>query len=101
MKLLNLKETATILRMTPEGLRKKAIKGEIPGAKLGKCWCFNLEDIADHMRSKYSTSAKTSWGVVQTERRTTWHSTKEETLGGLISATVEKEYNEALALMTK
>jgi hypothetical protein len=33
MKTLNLKEAAAFLKMTPEGLRRIAAKGEIPGSK--------------------------------------------------------------------
>jgi excisionase family DNA binding protein len=101
MKTLDLKEAAVFLKMTPEGLRRKVANGEIPGAKPGKRWCFREDDLAEYLRSLYSISAKTSWGVVETDRRTTWHSTKEEKSGGLSLATVEKEYNKALGLPIK
>ena len=98
MQTLDLKEAAIFLKMSPEGLRRKAAQGKIPGAKPGKRWCFNQDDLAEYLRSHYSYPANTSWGV---DRRTTCHSTREETRGGLISATMEKDYNKALGLTTK
>jgi len=101
MKTLDLKEAAAFLKMTPEGLRRKAAMGEIPGAKPGKRWCFSEDDLAEYLRSLYASPAKTSWGVVGIDRRTTWHSAKEVTLGGLESPMLEKEYNKALGLAIK
>ncbi len=101
MRTLDLNEAAAFLKMTPEGLRRKVANGEIPGAKPGKRWCFREDDLAEYLRSLYSNAAKTSWGVVGIDRRTTWHSAKEETSGGLESVTMEKEYNKALGLQTK
>jgi hypothetical protein len=101
MKTLNLKEAAEFLKMTPEGLRVKAARGEVPGAKPGKCWCFFQDDLAEHLRSLYSSSAKKPQGVLNINRSNTWHSTKEKTLGGLTSVTVEKEYRKVLERQTK
>ena len=99
MKTLDLKEAAEFLKMTPEGLRRKAAKGEIPGAKPGKRWCFREDDLAEYLRSFYATPAKTSWGV--SDRRKTWHSTKEVTSGGLALATKEIEYRKVVGLPIK
>lgn len=101
MKTLNLKEAAIFLKMTPEGLRVKVAKGEIPASKVGKYWIFIEADLVDYMRSRYSKSAETSWGVVDSNRRTTWHSTKGEVSGGLISDTKVSVYNDLLGLQTK
>lgn len=101
MKTLDLKEAALFLKMTPEGLRRKAASGDIPGAKPGKRWCFREDDLAEYLRSFYASPAKTSWGVVEMNRRTTWHSTKEGISGGSSLATVEKEYRKLLAPQTK
>ena len=101
MKTLDLKEAAAFLKMTPEGLRRKVASGIIPGAKPGRCWCFREDDLAEYLRSLYATPAKTSWGVVGIERRTTWHSTKEEISGGSPLVTKECEYRKALGLPTK
>lgn len=100
MKTLDLEEAAAFLKMTPEGLRRKVANGEVPGAKPGKRWCFREDDLAEYLRSLYATSAKTSWGVVDIDRRTTWHSAKEEISGGLDLVTMESEYSKALGLPT-
>lgn len=101
MKTLNLKEAAAFLKMTPEGLRRKIIKKEVPASKIGKCWLFIETDLVEHIRSSYSKAAKTSWGVVEINRRTTWHSTKEIMSGGFPLAGKEREYKKALGLPTK
>src|SRR3990167_2428766 len=101
MKTFDLQEAAAFLKMTCEGLRRKVVRGEVPGAKPGKRWCFREDDLAEYLRSLYPTPAKASWGVLEIDRRTTWHSTKEAIRGGSPLATVEKEYNKALGLATK
>lgn len=98
MQTLTLKEAAAFLKMTPEGLRKKACREEIPAAKVGKYWLFIQEDLVVYMRSRYSSPAEASWGVART---TTWHSTKEVKSGGSTSVTKAKEYNELLGLPAK
>ncbi|MBV9575760.1 MAG: helix-turn-helix domain-containing protein, partial [Gammaproteobacteria bacterium] len=50
LKTLNLKEAAQILKMTPEGLRRKISRGEIPAAKIGKLWIFIKTDLVEYMR---------------------------------------------------
>lgn len=101
LKILNLIEAAALLQMTPEGLRRKVAKGQIPGAKPGKCWCFIEEDLAEYLQSIYPSNVKASWGVMQPDRRTIWRSTKEKIYGGLISPIMEKDYKKALKLQTK
>lgn len=101
MKTLSLKEAALFLKMTPEGLRKKAIAGKIPGAKPGKCWVFIEDDLAEYLRSRYSKAAKVTQGVIESERRTIWHSTKEVIRGGSALVTKESAYNNLLGLPTK
>src|SRR5579864_8621234 len=99
MKTLNLQEAAEFLKMSPEGVRRKAVKGEIPGAKPGKCWCFPEDDLAEYLRSLYANTAETSQGVPN--RRTLWHSTKEVITGGLRLPTKDLEYKKALGLPIK
>jgi excisionase family DNA binding protein len=101
MKILNLEEAAALLKMSPEGLRRKVVKGEIPGAKPGKCWCFIEEDLAEYLQSIYPSDVKASWGDIKPNRMTIRRSQNEVTPCGLISATIEKEYSEALGLATK
>lgn len=101
MKTLTLKEAATYLKMSPEILRRKAARGEIPAAKPGRRWCFHEADLAQYIRSLYATSAKSPWGVVESDKEATWHSIKEVTLGGSQSPTKVNEYNEVLGLQAK
>lgn len=101
MKTLDLKEAAFFLRMSPEGLRRKIAKGELPASKIGRRWLFIEDDLVQYMRSSYATPPETSWGVVGINRRTTWHSIKEATSGGLPLPTKEQEYRKALGLPIK
>lgn len=101
MKTLTLQEAANFLKMTPEGVRIKAMKGEIPGAKPGKRWVFSEDDLADYLRSLYPSNAKLLQGAIEIGRRKIWHYTKEVTRGGLRSAKMEEDYNKALERQTK
>jgi excisionase family DNA binding protein len=101
MRTLTLEEAAALLKMTPEGLRIKASKGEVPGAKPGKRWVFKEDDLDQYLQSLYSKLAKESQGVIKVSRRKSWHSTSEKISGGLMSTTMEKEYNNLLGLVTK
>lgn len=100
MKTLTLEEAANLLKMTPEGLRIKAKKGEIPGAKPGKCWIFREDDLAEYIRSLYPSSAKALQGVIESNRRKTWHSTKEVVRGGSQLPAKELAYKNLLGLPT-
>ena len=102
MKTFNLEEAAALLRMTPEGLRRKVVQGLIPAAKPGKRWCFLEEDLAEYLRSLYASNAKVS-SSTQINRRTKWHSINEEgsiTLNLDIPTTVGK-YEKLLGLRKK
>ena len=100
MHILTLNEAATLLNMTPEGLRKKAIKGNIPGAKIGKRWCFLENDLVEYVRSLYPSTAKASWGVNH-RREKLWHSTKEVIRGGSQLVIKEREYRKLLERQTR
>ena len=41
------------LKISSRVLSQKASKGEVPGAKLGKFWCFREDDLAEYIRSCY------------------------------------------------
>src|SRR5690606_7200884 len=41
------------LHIHPQTLREKAIKGEVPGCKIGKRWVFVEEDLVTCIRSHY------------------------------------------------
>jgi excisionase family DNA binding protein len=94
---LDLATAANFLGIHMETLRQRAAGGEIPGAKVGKCWRFLEADLVNYLRSLYSGQA--SQGVHRREK--IWHSTKEIKSIGFLSATTEKEYNAALGLTTK
>lgn len=100
MRTLTLLEAAVLLNMTAEGLRRKVIKGEIPGAKIGKRWCFLENDLVEYLRSLYPSTAKASWGVNH-RREEIWHSTKEITFGGSQSVSKEREYRKVVGLPIK
>src|SRR5687768_7981680 len=51
---LGLAEAAHFLRCHPEERRRRAKAGLIPGAKIGRAWVFLAQDLADHIRSRYS-----------------------------------------------
>jgi excisionase family DNA binding protein len=99
MRALTLIEAAVFLNMTPDGLRKKVITGTIPGAKVGKRWCFLKNDLVEYLRSLYPNNAKASWGV--RHRRKIWHSTKEVTRGGSQLVSKEREYRKVVGLPIK
>ena len=100
IQIITLEEAAVILRMTPEGLRRKAAAGEIPAFKPGKRWCFIEEDLVQHLRSLYTNKAKAIRGAYY-EEKILCHSAKEAILGGFDSPTVVSEYKKALGLPTK
>ena len=100
MKTLSLKDAANFLKMTPEGLRRKAAKGDIPGAKPGKCWVFSEDDLAEYLRSLYPTPANALQGVIESNRRKTWRSTKEVIRGGSQLPVKDLAYKNLLGLPT-
>ncbi|WP_416186776.1 helix-turn-helix domain-containing protein [Glaciimonas sp. CA11.2] len=53
MDTLNLIEAAHFLRMHAEELRRRTKLGQIPGAKVGKCWVYIRQDLAEYVRSLY------------------------------------------------
>jgi excisionase family DNA binding protein len=101
VKTLSLNEAALLLKMSPEVLRRKAATGEIPAAKPSKRWCFCEEDLVRYVRSLYATPVKSPWGVVETKKETTWHSTKEVIRGGSPLPEKVREYNDLLGLPAK
>jgi len=60
MKTLTLNAAANFLKIHPQTLRTRAIKGELPGAKVGKQWVFLEEDLAKVIRSRYSGFGRAS-----------------------------------------
>src|SRR6266568_8329408 len=99
MNTLDLKAAAAFLHIHPVTLQEKTRSGEIPGAKIGKCWVFVEVDLIEHIRSQYPRR------VLQSERKelAPCHSTSAPThrIGGSRSATAEEQYSAALGLTTK
>ena len=74
----DLEEAAAFLKMSPEALRRKAKAREIPGAKVGKCWCFYKPDLVAYLRSRYwIDKAPVIRFLPEPKRRVRWL-TKEE-----------------------
>src|SRR5438309_10933578 len=99
MNTLDLEAAAALLHIHPVTLQEKARSGEIPGAKIGKCWVFVDVDLIDHIRSKYPRR------VLQSEQKESeaCHSTNARThpIGGSKSATAEEQYSAALGLKSR
>jgi hypothetical protein len=99
MNTLDLQAAAAFLHIHPVTLQEKARAGEIPGAKIGKCWVFVDVDLIEHIRSQYARR------VLQSERKELepCHSTNApiHRIGGSRSATAEQQYSAALGLKTK
>ncbi|MGC1181333.1 helix-turn-helix domain-containing protein [Legionella sp.] len=100
MKTLNILETAQFLGAHKETVRRLASSGQIPGVKIGKKWIFIERDLVEYIRSKYS-SVVTSQGAAVQRSNKLWRFTSGTLLGGLASPIKEKEYKEALGLMTR
>ena len=96
MNTLDLQAAAAFLHIHPVTLKDKARSGEIPGAKIGKCWVFVDIDLIEYVRSKYSRR------VLQSERKeqAICHSINERThlTGGSNSPTMDAQYSAALGL---
>ena len=74
---------AKLLGMHPETLKKLAVSGEVPGAKLGRRWVFVEADLLTHIRANYAPKAVLPW-----QKRKTSTSGKKVASGTSISATL-------------
>ncbi len=61
METLDLEQAARFLKLHPEELRRRAKAGRVPAAKVGKCWVFIKDDLADYLRSLYAAN----WQALQ------------------------------------
>ena len=99
MNTLTLKDAAKFLHIHPVTLQEKARAGEVPGAKVGKCWVFLDVDLVQYLRSKYRQRA------LQGEHTegSICHSTNAETrlIGGSNSPMIDAEYGKVLGLPAK
>ena len=98
MNTLDLQAAAAFLHIHPVTLQEKARAGEIPGAKIGKCWVFVDVDLVEHIRSQYPRR------VLQSERKELepCHSTNATTprIGGPASRTMVAGYASLLVPKT-
>src|SRR5256885_16014981 len=98
MNTLDLQAAAAFLHIHPVTLQEKARAGEIPGAKIGKCWVFVDVDLIEHIRSQYARR------VLQRERKELepCHSTNAAThrIGGPRPATRAAKHSTALGPTT-
>lgn len=96
MKTLNIEEAAQFLGAHKETIRRLAASGEVPGVKIGRSWRFIEQDLAMHIRNKYS-SCDASWDA-NTGDIDIWHSRRKTVSGGSTSPLVNNAYAEALGL---
>jgi excisionase family DNA binding protein len=82
---LTLKEAVAFLKLSLEALRRKAKAGEIPGAKVGKCWVFLEKDLVEYIRSQYANPRRAT-RVATNQEVKSCHSFAETKAGGSISA---------------
>jgi hypothetical protein len=61
METWNLEQAAKFLKLHPEELRRRAKAGNVPAAKIGKCWVFLPDDVALYVRSLYAVD----WQALQ------------------------------------
>lgn len=95
---LNTVEAAAFLHLHPTTLLDRAKSGEIPAAKIGKCWVFLQVDLIDYLRSKYSKQA--SQGDEGNEQCHSTNERTQNTIGSKSLSTVKNRYMNLLALPT-
>jgi excisionase family DNA binding protein len=93
---LTVEQAAELLHLHPVSVQRKARRGEIPAAKLGKRWIFLEIDLMACIRAQYPSR------VMQGEHEeiTICRSTNAKILPSIGSSypTTEKSYREALGL---
>jgi excisionase family DNA binding protein len=98
--LLTLRQTAELLQVCPETIRRLAQTGKIPSAKFGRKWVFIKQDLAQYIRNQYSITESVVQ-VVDKDEESLCQSTLETLSGGQNSLhQMEQEYNALLRLKT-
>ena len=96
METLDLEQAARFLHLHPVTLQRKAKRGEVPAAKLGRRWVFLEIDLVACLRAQYPLR------VMQGAHKEVniCRSTNAKILpsGGSSCTTAEKSYREALGL---
>ena len=57
MKTLTLEQAAELLKCSAATVRRKAKRGEVPGRKVGRCWVFVEEHLADWISGRFPLPA--------------------------------------------
>jgi excisionase family DNA binding protein len=95
-RVLTLEQAAEFLHLHPVTLQRKAQRGEVPAAKLGRRWIFLEIDLVACLRAQYPSR------VMQGEHKEVklCRSTNAKILPSIGSSytTAEKSYREALGL---
>lgn len=99
MSTLTLKEAASLLKLHPVTLQEKARSGEIPGAKIGKCWVFVEIDLIEHIRTQYKR--RVSEGAHEELKPCHFTDAKIRPSGGSKYPSVGEQYQKALGLPTR
>lgn len=98
MKTLNLEQAAEFLHLHPITLQRKAQRGEIPAAKLGRRWIFLEIDLVACLRAQYPL--RVMQGAHEEVKLCRSINVKIPRSGMSKSGTREKLYREALGLPT-
>jgi excisionase family DNA binding protein len=93
MSTLTLREAAALLKIHPVTLQVKARAGQIPGARVGKCWVFIEVDLLEYIRSQYPRRALQ--GELMENTPCHFTNAKIHHIGGSTSATRDDEYSKA------
>jgi hypothetical protein len=101
MDTLDLREAAAFLRMHPEELRRRAKRGLIPGAKVGRAWIFLREDLVAYVRSLYSQPRQALRVTLRKEVETCHFASETESGGSTFALQAENEYADLLGLQKK
>lgn len=102
MRTYTLKEAAVFLKIHPDTIRERAIKGTIPGAKIGKAWVFIEEDLAVYLRSQYASKLVGERQGLSEMKEAKCHSTSAKIPTGLNSSPQQgKRYAALLGLPIK
>lgn len=101
MRTFNLDEAARFLRMSPNVLRERARRGDLPAAKPGKAWVFLEEDLVAYLRRLYAETRQAPLSGSDTEVRV-WAYTDAVMSGGSASRPpTAGEYADLLGLPTE
>jgi hypothetical protein len=100
MNTFDLRQAAAILKLHPEELRRRAKRGLVPGAKVGRAWVFLESDLVDYLHSLYSRPRQALQVAPRKEMKC--HFADAAASGGSTSAPqAGREYADLLGLPTK